>query len=46
MGGIAIIDAVTFNQKADIKLQGHPESFQLDIPSGKIYVNVPDKNQV
>ena len=31
---------------ADIKLQGHPESFQLDIAAKKIYVNVPDKQQV
>ena len=39
-GGIAIIDAVTFKQLADIKLSGHPESFQLD--NKKIFVNVPD----
>ena len=31
---------------AGIKLQGHPESFQLDIAAKKIYVNVPDKQQV
>jgi YVTN family beta-propeller protein len=41
-GGIAIIDAKTFKQLADIKLPGHPESFQLDVDSKRIFVNVPD----
>ncbi|MBL7761574.1 MAG: YncE family protein [Sediminibacterium sp.] len=45
-GGIAIIDANTFKQTGDIKLEGHPESFQLDISQQKMYVNVPDKQQV
>jgi YVTN family beta-propeller protein len=39
-GGIAIIDATTFKQLADVKLAGHPESFQLD--NKKVFVNVPD----
>jgi len=29
-GGIAIIDAVTYKLISEIKLTGHPESFQLD----------------
>ena len=41
-GGIAIIDAKTFKLLADIKLPGHPESFQLSDDSKNIYVNVPD----
>ena len=41
-GGIAVIDAKTFKQVADVKLPGHPESFQLDADSKKIFVNVPD----
>ena len=41
-GGIAIIDAKTFKQLEDIKLPGHPESFQLDLDSKRIFVNVPD----
>ncbi len=52
-GGIAIIDATTFKIIAQIKLSGHPESFQLDksanLPAGKagkIYVNVPDQHQI
>jgi YVTN family beta-propeller protein len=45
-GGIAIIDAVTFKQLADIKLPGHPESFQLDYNSKKLFVNVPDAHLI
>lgn len=45
-GGIAIIDATTLKLEADINILGHPESFQLDIPARRIYVNVPDKQQV
>ena len=41
-GGIAVIDAKTFKQMADVKLPGHPESFQLSADSKKIFVNVPD----
>jgi YVTN family beta-propeller protein len=41
-GGIAVIDAKTFKQLADVKLPGHPESFQLSADSKKIFVNVPD----
>jgi YVTN family beta-propeller protein len=41
-GGIAVIDAKTFKQLADVKLPGHPESFQLAPDSKKIFVNVPD----
>ena len=41
-GGIAVIDAKTYRQLADVKLPGHPESFQLDEDSKKIFVNVPD----
>ncbi len=41
-GGIAVIDAKTFKQLADVKLPGHPESFQMGNDSKKIFVNVPD----
>ena len=30
----------------DIKLAGHPESFQLDPKTGRAFVNVPDARQV
>ncbi len=39
-GGIAIIDAITFKKLAEIKLSGHPESFQLE--NKNVFVNVPD----
>lgn len=45
-GGIAVIDAITFKQIGDIKMERHPESFQLDIAAKKIFVNVPGKQQV
>jgi DNA-binding beta-propeller fold protein YncE len=41
-GGIAVIDVKTFKQLSDIKLPGHPESFQVSADSKKIFVNVPD----
>ena len=40
-GGIAIIDGKTFKLLGDVKLPGHPESFQLDEVSKKLYVNIP-----
>ena len=45
-GGIAIIDATNFKLTTQIKLSAHPESFQLDKPAKKIYVNVPDKKEI
>ena len=41
-GGMAIIDSKTYHQLADIKLPGHPESFQLGPDSKSVFVNVPD----
>lgn len=41
-GAIGIIDSKTFKQSADIKLPGHPESYQLDNDSKRIFVNIPD----
>ena len=45
-GGIAIIHAVQHQKIADIKLPGHPEGFQLDKQLNKLFVNVPDANQI
>jgi DNA-binding beta-propeller fold protein YncE len=45
-GAIAIIDAVTRRHVADIPLAGHPEGFQLDPASDRIYVNVPDAGEI
>lgn len=45
-GGLAIIDPMTRAKVADLRLPGHPESFQLDPASGRAFVNVPDARQV
>ena len=45
-GGIAIIDASTHKQIGDIKLPGHPESFQIDRKLNRLFVNVPDAKMV
>jgi hypothetical protein len=41
-GGIAVIDAISHKQIADIKLPAHPEGFQLDKGLNKLFVNIPD----
>jgi YVTN family beta-propeller protein len=45
-GAIAVIDAATHAKVGEIKLKAHPESFQLDPASSRIYVNVPDAGEV
>jgi hypothetical protein len=45
-GGLAVVRAVTAERIADIPLAGHPESFQLEKMSGRIYANIPDVRQV
>src|SRR5229473_3101918 len=45
-GALAVIDAATQAKLADIALKAHPEGFQLDPASGRIYVNVPDARQI
>jgi hypothetical protein len=45
-GGIAIIDAATMKQINSIKLEGHPESFQLSKKQNRLFINVPDANEI
>lgn len=45
-GGIAVIDAISFKLLNEIKLDAHPESFQINKAANKIYVNVPDEKQI
>jgi len=45
-GGLAIIDPQKKLKIGDIKLAAHPEAFQLDPASGRIFVNVPDASQI
>jgi DNA-binding beta-propeller fold protein YncE len=45
-GALAVIDAWQHSRIADIRLAGHPESFQLETSGRRIFVNVPDANQI
>jgi YVTN family beta-propeller protein len=45
-GAIVVLDAATGQRRADIKLDGHPEAFQLAPAGDRIYVNVPDERQI
>jgi hypothetical protein len=45
-GGLAIIDPEKRQKVGDIKLAAHPESFQLDAGSGRIFANVPDAGHI
>ena len=45
-GAIGVIDAASAKRIGDIKLAGHPESFQLDKGSGTIFVNIPSARQI
>ena len=40
-GGLAVIDATSSRKVADIPLSVHPEGFQLDPGSSRIWVNLP-----
>jgi DNA-binding beta-propeller fold protein YncE len=40
-GSLALIDLATFRKVADIPLSVHPEGFQLDESSDRIFVNLP-----
>lgn len=45
-GGIGIMDAATGDRLGDIKLDGHPESFQLEKSGSRIFVNVPTARKI
>src|SRR6058998_1899112 len=45
-GGLGIIDAATGDQLGEIKLEGHPESFQLEKSGPRIFVNIPTSRKV
>jgi DNA-binding beta-propeller fold protein YncE len=45
-GGLAAIDPASGRQAADIKLDGHPESFQLETKGSRIFINVPDEQEI
>jgi hypothetical protein len=45
-GGIAIIDPTSREEIGNIRLSTHPESFQLDTRTGRIFANLPRANQI
>jgi len=45
-GGIAIVNAPDGKQVGSIKLSAHPEAFQLEKKSSRIFVNVPNSRHV
>ena len=45
-GALAVIDPAAPSKIADIKLAAHPEGFQLSRDGGRIFINVPDANQI
>lgn len=45
-GGIAALDLGKGIVTAEVPLSGHPESFQLDKASNRMYVNIPSQHQI
>jgi DNA-binding beta-propeller fold protein YncE len=45
-GALAIIDPVSRKKIGDIKLTGHPESFQITADGSQAFVNVPDSHEI
>ena len=45
-GALAVIDPATRTKVGDIRLRGHPESFQIDETGTQVFVNVPDAHEI
>ncbi len=45
-GGLGIIDTANGQQIGDIKLEAHPESFQLEKSGQRIFVNIPEAQKI
>jgi len=45
-GALALVDPTTRSKIAYIKLPGHPEGFQIDVARAKVFINVPDADQI
>lgn len=43
---LAVVDALNMEKVADVRLAGHPESFQLESTGSRIFVNIPSARQV
>jgi DNA-binding beta-propeller fold protein YncE len=45
-GALAVVDAQNFRKIADVKLDAHPESFQLEQQGNRIFVNVTSAGHI
>jgi DNA-binding beta-propeller fold protein YncE len=45
-GALAVIDPATGTRAGDIRLKGHPESFQIEETRARAFVNVPDAREI
>jgi DNA-binding beta-propeller fold protein YncE len=45
-GALAVIDAVSRKKIGDIGLKEHPEGFQIDPESSRIFINLPDERSI
>jgi DNA-binding beta-propeller fold protein YncE len=45
-GGLGVVDLEKMEKVRDIKLEAHPEAFQLEKQGKRIFVNVPDSKEV
>ncbi len=45
-GALAVIDTASHRKIAEVPLKAHPESFRLETPGQRIFVNVPDANEI
>jgi hypothetical protein len=45
-GGLGFIDAATGKQTREIVIDAHPESFRLEEKETRLFVNVPDKQEI
>jgi DNA-binding beta-propeller fold protein YncE len=45
-GALAVLDPQKMQKIADIKLDAHPESFQVEKNGSRVFVNLPDARQI
>jgi DNA-binding beta-propeller fold protein YncE len=45
-GALAVINTASGRKIADVPLKAHPESFRLEAPGQRIFVNVPDSHEI
>jgi DNA-binding beta-propeller fold protein YncE len=45
-GALAVIDTASHHKIADVPLKAHPDSFRLEAPGQRIFVNIPDAHEI